>query len=610
MEASLTYFRSTDLHACAGSFNLSKEANFLCQSDVGLTLETAKKGKIIAQLLWDSRLCTWLLIQEEDSPKLSINNLESNSKKSRLSSHDIIEFQGIGYFYYEKITDAPIWQGKPIETLSLSSLNEVEIGRGAGQGANNRLILDAENLLISSNHAKLVREKTDWHLVDQSRMGTELNGRLIINKEALVFGDRFIIAEYVFEFTGNELRRIDHQSSGTLVANDISVTVKDRSTGKPKKILNTVSTKIKQGEFIGILGGSGQGKSTFLDAMCGMRSTTEGDVTIGGVSNLELAKKFPGTIGYVPQDDIVHVELSVYNAFWFSGKLRLKLDNKGLRKLIDRTLETLHLTEHRAKTISTLSGGQRKRVSIGIELLSKPNVLFLDEPSSGLDPATEQSLMELLQSLSLNKLTVVCTTHVLQNAFIFNRLFFVHSGRLIFSGTTNEAREFFDRNENSKSASKSFQASPLERIYSTVLHGNKTAEDWLEKFGKESVEFSKIGSVKKSEPVKKKNPSYLRKLLTLLLRQWSIMKADWLNLAFLFAQVIVIGIITGWASSDLGFRTFIGIIAAMWFGCSNGAQQIVGELPIFRRERVCGLGLNVYIQSKLLFQGAVVPLHY
>ncbi|MGJ8657963.1 MAG: ATP-binding cassette domain-containing protein [Akkermansiaceae bacterium] len=588
---------------------LNKGSSYLLKRDgkYALSQSEAAAESAILELCWNRRLCTWMATKLSSQAIASKNGEALSPQPTRLSNNDMINVNNEVQIHFERISNAPLWNGVDANKLDLAGVSELIIGRSnpeKDQGLS-KLCLDQDNFLISSNHAKLSKENGQWFIEDLGKIGTELNGKLIINKDSLVFGDRFAVADYLFEFTGKSLVRIDHLDEGSINVENISVTVKDRLTGKPKRILNDVSTQIQQGEFIGILGGSGQGKSTFLDALCGMRPASEGTVTIGGVSNLVLAQKYPGTIGYVPQDDIVHQELSVYAAFWYSGKLRLKLESKELKTLIDRTLETLGLTEHRKKIISTLSGGQRKRVSIGIELLSKPSILFLDEPSSGLDPATEQSLMELLQSLSLNKLTVVCTTHVLQNAFIFNRLFFIHSGRLIFTGSTNEAREFFNERDHSVSATKTVMTSPLERIYSTVLNGTKTAEDWLAKYNERNAHKIKLLPDNQSSPTKKKSPSTPLKLLTLLKRQWTIMRADWLNIAFLFAQVIIIGLLTAWSSDDLGFRTFIGLIAAMWFGCSNGAQQIVGEMPIYQRERVCGLGINCYVMSKVIFQGFI-----
>lgn len=607
MQGSLVFNVSTE----AASVDLPQQACVLVRRAGDLALmETPAEGDVpLLEIIWDKRACTWMVKPSGDHCICTRNGKKLPAVKSRLTQNDTIQLGEHGNVTFHRSLEAPQWNDQPTDAIDLKGLQSLVVGRAsvtADTSGEPKLCLDKDDYIISKTHARLEHGNGAWSIEDTSKTGTDLNGKLIIGKEQLVYGDRFRISDYLFEYTGSQIKRIDHVVNGSLDARDLAVVVKDRVTGKPKRILDGVSTHIEPGEFIGILGGSGQGKSTFLDAMCGISPATEGTVHIGGVSNLVLAQKYPGTIGYVPQDDIVHQELTVSDAFLYSGKLRLSLGKKELKSLIDRTIDTLGLAEHREKRIRNLSGGQRKRVSIGIELLSKPAILFLDEPSSGLDPATEQSLMELLQALSLNKLTVICTTHVLQNAFIFNRLFFIHGGKLIFTGNTEEARHFFLDQGTSQSMTRSF-SSPLERIYSAVLNGHRSAGEWEDKFHQEFgapvVDVAPAASAK-SQP-KRKQPSPLRKLTTLLQRQWSIMRSDWLNIAFLFAQVIIIGLLTAWVSDDLGLRTFLGLIAAMWFGCSNGAQQIVGEMPILQRERVCGLGVNIYILSKLIFQGGV-----
>jgi len=223
--------------------------------------------------------------------------------------------------------------------------------------------------------------------------------------------------------------------------------------------------------------------------------------------------------------------------------------------------------------------------------------------------------MELLQSLTLTNLTVVCTTHVLQKAYLFDRLLFVHGGRLIFDGNADEAREHFLGAASSKEGGSITASgdlrSPLEKIYSAVLRGSVPAVQWEERFkqwrhgqsGGSSVVVDEVAA----SPQAGKSPRVPARVRfsTLLVRQWKILVADWLNLAFLFSQVLLIGFLISWVSDDFGFRLFLGLIATMWFGCSNGAQQIVGELAILQREQVCGLGRNVYLASKFAFQGFV-----
>ena len=153
----------------------------------------------------------------------------------------------------------------------------------------------------------------------------------------------------------------------------------------------------------------------------------------------------PRSFGFVPQEDIVHPELTVSEALRFSARLRLPAHTPPLeiQKLILQTIDQLGLRAHAAKSISQLSGGQRKRVSVGVELLARPSILFLDEPSSGLDPATEFQLMELLRDLADTGCTIVCTTHVMENAYLMDQLIVLVGGCLAFQGSAQSAREYF-----------------------------------------------------------------------------------------------------------------------------------------------------------------------
>lgn len=456
---------------------------------------------------------------------------------------------------------------------------------------------------MSRVHASIERDGDDYFVVDRSRLGTELNG-IAFTRERLVFGDRIRISGYIFEFTGTSVELIHPESSGTVAARDISVQVNG------KRILDHVSVSIAAGEFIGVLGGSGHGKTTLLNALCGINPPTSGDVRLGGVPLSDRARLREIGIGYVPQDDIVHTDLTVIDAITFSAKLRLRLPQQQIDALVSRVISRLGLSQNARQRVADLSGGQRKRVSIAIELLAKPSLLFLDEPSSGLDPANEEALMTLLQSLTLTKLTVVCTTHVLQKAYLFDRILVIQSGRLVFAGHVNEARRHFFQQSGIEDTA-ALQHSPIERIYGILANPQKTAADW-------EIEFRRSPLAARATPPlprghrKEERESLLRlrvpsftKFRLLLARQWQILKSESLNVGFAVAQPIVIGFLVAWVADKAALRMFLCIVATMWFGCSNGAQQIVSELPIFRRERVSGQGLNVYILSKLGFLSLV-----
>jgi ABC-type multidrug transport system ATPase subunit len=212
-----------------------------------------------------------------------------------------------------------------------------------------------------------------------------------------------------------------------------------------KKILENISLVLKKSEFVGLIGGSGSGKTTLLNCLNGYRQPDEGSVVLNGISSNER-QKLRHLIGYVPQDDIVHKTLTVESALTYACLLRLgdgEADEKKIKYRIDKILYQLDLREHKHKKIKSLSGGQRKRVSIGVELLHSPALFFLDEPTAGLDPGLERQLMRLLAKLAEENRLIVITTHLMQNVNLFDVLIFIHKGNLVYFGPSSEITAFF-----------------------------------------------------------------------------------------------------------------------------------------------------------------------
>ncbi|MEE2903261.1 MAG: ABC transporter ATP-binding protein [Myxococcota bacterium] len=211
------------------------------------------------------------------------------------------------------------------------------------------------------------------------------------------------------------------------------------------KIIQQVNLSLRGGELIALLGPSGSGKSTLLKALCGF-SQGEGGVYLG---NQELYSNFDDhrtKIGYVPQDDLVHQQLSVSATLDYASRLRLPPDiPDALRKAkVNRLLTILELAEHQSKTVRSLSGGQRKRVSVAVELLAEPPVLFLDEPTSGLDPALEAASMKLFRDLTTPQRITLVTTHVLTTLDCVDLVVFMCEGRVLFVGPPKHAATHFE----------------------------------------------------------------------------------------------------------------------------------------------------------------------
>jgi ABC transport system ATP-binding/permease protein len=210
------------------------------------------------------------------------------------------------------------------------------------------------------------------------------------------------------------------------------------------KILQAVDFVIRPGELIGILGPSGSGKSTLLMALAGFRPVTEGRVVIGGQDLYENFETVKSEIGFVPQDDIVPTALRVGRVLAYAAELRLPHIEASERSArVDEVVAELSLADRVNLRVSKLSGGQRKRVSVGVELLSRPAILFADEPTSGLDPALERTLTETFRDMTGDDRSVVVTTHVMTSLDLYDHLAVIVRGRLAYFGPPGEMKPYF-----------------------------------------------------------------------------------------------------------------------------------------------------------------------
>ena len=458
---------------------------------------------------------------------------------------------------------------------------------GRGQEADVK-ILDQS---ISRRHCVIEKRSEGWMVRDlKSRIGTSVNGRLF-QQHDLVYGDQLQIGTWSLQFNGLALVLVSVDGGARLAARDVTKIV----GGRP--ILRGISLCVESGKFAGILGTSGAGKSTLLDGLSGIRTVTSGEIRIGNYDLKTFLRDGSAACGYVPQDDIVHTSLTVGQALSFSARMRLPGDvpKSEIAKLVRQTIEQLGLHERVDVRIQKLSGGQRKRVSIAAEVLAKPAILFLDEPSSGLDPATEFKLMELLRELANMGCTVVCTTHVMENVYLFDQLIVVVAGRLVYSDSPQLARNHFGIDR-------------FAMLYDRL--DEKGAEYWVDKIVPAEAVYAKpsdqgLDVTLPSSTTRRKSPPYFRIHLE---RQWSILSSDVKNLLLLIGQPIIIGVLVAWMADNVPFKLFLAHLGTFWFGCSNAAQEIVKELPIYRRERIVGLGRNSYLLSKFVFWGAATSL--
>lgn len=217
--------------------------------------------------------------------------------------------------------------------------------------------------------------------------------------------------------------------------------------GDKKYILQDVSLTIYPGELVAILGGSGAGKTTLMNAINGFEPGTSGKVYFNGDDLYKNYPAYKSQIGYVPQQDIVYDNLTMFDMLMYVAKLRLPGDigKNELVQRVDEVLRAMALEKQRDTMIKKLSGGQKKRASIAVELISDPSLFFLDEPTSGLDPEAETNLMKQLQMLSAQRgKTIVVITHTLQNIHLFDKVIFMApGGKLCYYGSPESAKKFF-----------------------------------------------------------------------------------------------------------------------------------------------------------------------
>ncbi len=389
----------------------------------------------------------------------------------------------------------------------------------------------------------------------------------------------------------------------------------DRAT-----LLNNISLSIPPRTFVAVVGASGVGKSLLLDALSGRRPAQQGKVLYNGQDYYRHLAAFRSRIGYVPQDDIVHRDLSVERALYYAAKLRLPGDysNEQVWRRIGEVLEDMELTEQRKHLVKTLSGGQRKRVSIAIELLAKPSLFFLDEPTSGLDPGLDHKMMRLLRKLVDKGHTIILVTHTVANINVCDYVcFLAHGGRLAYFGPPDEAKVAFGKSDfseiyasldptngdphTSEEAEARFRLSSMYQEYvAKPLRANAGAV---------------MGHLQPRQSTRPRHGRPWRQFVLLTLRYAELMRNDAANLVILLLQAPVIAtllvflidqrIIASPAGHETAAQTplFIMAVAATWFGTINAAREIVKEAPIYRRERAVNLGLVPYVLSKVFVLG-------
>ncbi len=455
------------------------------------------------------------------------------------------------------------------------------------------------DVLVSRRHARVTPTESGLLLEDLgSTNGTYLNGALITagyvhEGDVITVGNTDLtIRDGAIAF----LRQVSEKSGGLYVDN------LEYALSSGKKLLNGVNLRSVPGTLTAVIGPSGAGKSTLAKVLAGVNKPSRGTVEFDGFdvhSSFELVRS---RIGMVPQDDVLHTTLTVNRALTYAAKLRLRVDEDGHTRAaqVDRVIGQLDLDEHRRKRIDKLSGGQRKRASVALELLTEPALLILDEPTSGLDPALDRQVMQLLRSLATDERAVFVITHSVAYLDMCDDVLVLApggmpayygppSGITAFFGTEDWADIFSGLADDPVGSWDNYRASappvapPAERDRPAVRKPRRLSAPWLSQF------------------------------ITLCQRQVNLIFSDRVYLMFLLLLPIIVGllVIVVPGKNGLGFANnekpgepsqllAMLVIGACFMGASISIRDLIGERPIFLRERAVGLPVSVYLAAKLL----------
>ncbi len=392
------------------------------------------------------------------------------------------------------------------------------------------------------------------------------------------------------------------QSTGATGGRITATGVSQHAGGR--QVLHDVSFSLEPGELVALVGGSGAGKTTLLEILAGLRAPSAGQITHDGLA-VDTGAASSSGVGYVPQDDIIHLEMPLRRTLQYAARLRLPAGTSSTQadRAVDETLRNLDLADRGDVPVRMLSGGQRKRASIAVELLARPRTFFLDEPTSGLDPSTSAEVLRVLRRLTRRGVTVVLTTHEPATIDRSDRVVFLaRNGHLAFAGTPSEARHYFGVDD-------------LTDVYDR-LAAEDTPHAWAERFAAwRAPAPTQVPTAVSSGD--RRVPSSLRQWWLLTRRNADVLVRNRLTLAVLLGSPVLVTAMMAMlfqpdafeprSEADVGPAQIVFWIAfaGFFFGLTYGLLQIVGEMAVLRRERRAGLSLGAYVASKI---GVLMPV--
>jgi ABC-type multidrug transport system ATPase subunit len=470
-----------------------------------------------------------------------------------------------------------------------------------------------DDVLVSRRHAEIRRlPEGGYEAVDLgSHNGTFVNGRRT-ERAVLDEFDVVMIGRNSYRLVGDRLEEYVDSGEVAYAAVDLTSRLSDGTV-----VLDGISFSLDSRSLLAIVGPSGAGKSTLMNALAGLRMAAEGDVLYDQRSLYEDFDALRRRIGHVPQDDIVHGELTLRAALGYAADLRFPADasDEERRTRVLDVMAELGLSERADVRIDQLSGGERKRASLALEMLTEPSLLFLDEPTSGLDPNYERSLMEIFRRLADGGRTVVVVTHAVQSLRLCDRvLVLAPGGRLAYFGPPQLILAYFDLPD-------------MATVFRDL--GERSEVDWGRRFREHEYHGDYVerrAARRAGEPPAAARTHVAsgvrwKQFTTLTRRYAAVLASDRRNLALLLAQAPLLGLLMLVALpsdelapvpssqlrliSEASLVLLVLVLGVSWLGMSNAVREIAKEMPIFRRERAAGLSIPAYVGSKAVVLGAL-----
>ncbi|OII69094.1 FHA domain-containing protein [Streptomyces sp. CC77] len=482
----------------------------------------------------------------------------------------------------------------------------VRIGRDPA----NDVVVD--DLVVSRRHAELQLRPDGTHWIHDlgSHNGTFLNGRRV-DTARVTTDDVVGIGHCAYVLVGGRLVEYTDTGEVSLDVQGLSVTVDGGRDGGRRTLLDGVSFPVGEKHLLAVVGPSGAGKSTLLNALTGLRPADRGTVLYDGRDLYREYAELRQRIGLVPQDDILHLQLTVRRALGYAAELRFPQDTARAEReaRVAEVLRELGLEQRADQPVHSLSGGQRKRVSVALELLTKPSLLFLDEPTSGLDPGMDRSVMHMLRGLADDGRTVIVVTHSVLSLDVCDRLLVLApGGRIAYFGPPGEALGFFGFAQ----WPEAFEAFETDRArdWAGRFHDSAFRQRYVEPAQPHREPPPAAGAAAPPAPPPKAQ-SWGSQLRTLVRRYAAALSADRTFLAIMVALPFVMGAMARALSEGrLGPESSLNVllilcVGGVLTGAANAVRELVKERTIYRRERAVGLSRSAYLMSKVVVLGLV-----